>query len=56
MEPLKSFSQGYFDLAMAQTPKPKTLAIVAADAEFAKKASDGARDNAKAAGYKVVTK
>jgi branched-chain amino acid transport system substrate-binding protein len=53
-DPLKTFSKGYFDLAMAQTPKPKTLAIVAADAEFAKKASDGARDNAKAAGLKTV--
>jgi branched-chain amino acid transport system substrate-binding protein len=53
-EPLKTFSKGYFDLAMAQTPQPKTLAIVAADAEFAKKASDGARDNAKAAGLKIV--
>ena len=27
--PEKTFSKGYFDLAMAQTPKPKTLAIVA---------------------------
>jgi branched-chain amino acid transport system substrate-binding protein len=53
-EPLKTFSKGYFDLAMAQTPKPRTLAIVAADAEFAKKASDGARDNAEAAGLKIV--
>jgi branched-chain amino acid transport system substrate-binding protein len=53
-EPLKTFSKGYFDLAMAQTPKPKSVAIVAADAEFAKKASDGARDNAKAAGLKTV--
>ena len=53
-EPLKTFSKGYFDLAMAQTPKPQTLAIVAADAEFAKKASDGARDNAKAAGLRIV--
>jgi branched-chain amino acid transport system substrate-binding protein len=53
-EPLKTFSKGYFDLAMAQTPKPQTLAIVAADAEFAKKASDGAHDNAKAAGLKIV--
>jgi branched-chain amino acid transport system substrate-binding protein len=53
-DPLKTFSKGYFDLAMAQTPKPKTLAIVAADAEFAKKASDGARDNAKSAGLKTV--
>ena len=53
-EPLKTFSKGYFDLAMAQTPKPQTLAIVAADAEFAKKASDGAHDNAKAAGLEIV--
>ena len=53
-EPLKTFSKGYFDLAMAQTPKPQTLAIVAADAEFAKRASDGARDNAKAAELKIV--
>ena len=53
-EPLKTFSKGYFDLAMARTPKPQTLAIVAADAEFAKKASDGAHDNAKAAGLKIV--
>jgi len=53
-EPLKTFSKGYFELAMSQTPKPKTLAIVAADAEFAKKASDGAHDNAKAAGLNIV--
>jgi branched-chain amino acid transport system substrate-binding protein len=53
-EPLKTFSKGYFELAMSQTPKPKTVAIVAADAEFAKKASDGARDNAKAAGLNIV--
>jgi branched-chain amino acid transport system substrate-binding protein len=53
-DPKKAFSQGYFDLAMAQEPKPKTLAIVSADAEFARNASDGARDNAKAAGLKIV--
>ena len=52
--PTKSFSQGFFDLAMAQTPKPKTLAIVAADAEFSRNASDGARANAKAAGLDIV--
>ena len=50
----RSFSQGYFDLVTAQTPKPKTLAIVAADAEFSRNASDGARDNAKAAGLQIV--
>jgi branched-chain amino acid transport system substrate-binding protein len=52
--PTKSFSEGYFKLVMAQKPKPKTLAIVAADAEFSRNASDGARDNAKAAGLRIV--
>ncbi len=53
-DPKHAFSQGYFDLAMAQSPKPQTIAIVAADAEFARNASDGARDNAKAAGLRIV--
>ena len=51
---VKTFSKGYFELAMAQTPKPQTVAIVAADAEFSRTASDGARENAKAAGLKIV--
>jgi branched-chain amino acid transport system substrate-binding protein len=53
-EPKTSFTKGFFDTAMAQTPKPTTVAIVAADAEFSKNASDGARDNAKRAGLKIV--
>ncbi len=35
-------------------PKPKTLAIVGADAEFARNATDGARQNAIAAGFQIV--
>ena len=53
-EPTTSFTQGFFDTAMAQNPKPKTVAIVAADAEFSKNASDGARLNAKKAGLQIV--
>jgi len=53
-EPNTSFTKGFFDTAMAQTPKPKTVAIVAADAEFSKNASDGARENAKKAALKIV--
>ena len=34
--------------------RPKTVAIVAADAEFSKNASDGARLNAKKAGLQIV--
>jgi branched-chain amino acid transport system substrate-binding protein len=50
----QAFTKGFFDVAMAQNPKPKTVAIVAADSEFAKNVSDGARDNAKAAGLNIV--
>jgi branched-chain amino acid transport system substrate-binding protein len=53
-EPKTSFTKGFFDTAMAQNPKPATVAIVAADAEFSKNASDGARENAKKHGLKIV--
>jgi branched-chain amino acid transport system substrate-binding protein len=53
-DPKRAFSQGYFDLAMSLNPKPETLAILGADAEFARNATDGARVNAKAAGLKIV--
>jgi branched-chain amino acid transport system substrate-binding protein len=49
-----AFTKGFFDVAMAQNPKPQTVAIVAADAEFSRNASDGAHENAKAAGLKLV--
>ncbi|MBV9858489.1 MAG: amino acid ABC transporter substrate-binding protein [Alphaproteobacteria bacterium] len=53
-DPKHAFSKGWFDLAMAQDPKPKTVALVSADAEFGKNAAEGARDNAKAAGLEIV--
>ncbi len=53
-DPKPAFTKGFFDLAMAQNPKPTKVAIVAADQEFAVNASDGARTNAKAAGLNVV--
>jgi branched-chain amino acid transport system substrate-binding protein len=53
-EPVKTFAEGYFDLALAQNPKPKTVAIVGADAEFQHKATDSARNHAKAAGLDIV--
>jgi branched-chain amino acid transport system substrate-binding protein len=46
-EPQKSFAHGFFELAAAATPRPKTVAIVAADAEFAQNAADGARQSLK---------
>jgi len=51
---VKAFSDGFFELAAAQNPKPKTVAIVAADAEFARTVADGARENAKASGFEII--
>jgi branched-chain amino acid transport system substrate-binding protein len=49
-----AFTKGFFDVAMAQNPKPQTLAIVAADQEFSRNAADGARENAQKAKLKIV--
>jgi len=53
-QPKSALTEGFFDAAMAQNPKPTTVAIVSADAEFSKNASDGARANANAAGLRIV--
>ena len=53
-DPKREFSRGFFGVAMEQNPKPQTVAIVGSDAEFGKNSTDGARENAKAAGLKIV--
>jgi len=53
-DPKRAFTEGFFKIAMAQNPKPKTVAIVGADAEFSKNLTDGARENAQALGLKIV--
>lgn len=52
--PKQAFTEGFFQLAAAQNPKPATIAIAAEDAEFSHNLADGARDNAKKYGFKVV--
>jgi branched-chain amino acid transport system substrate-binding protein len=52
--PKPAFTKDFFALAMAQNPKPQTVAIVAADQEFSNNASDGARETAKSLGLKIV--
>jgi branched-chain amino acid transport system substrate-binding protein len=52
--PVKTFAEGYFDLAAAQNPKPKSVAIVATDAEFQHKAAESARSHAKRTGINVA--
>jgi branched-chain amino acid transport system substrate-binding protein len=51
---VNAFSKGFFELAAAQSPKPQTVAILAADAEFARSCADGAREELKKHGFKVV--
>ena len=53
-DPKHAFSQPFFEVAMQGNPKPKALAIAAADAEFSKNAAEGARDTAKSLGLNVV--
>jgi len=53
-EPQEEFSKGFFELAATINPKPKTVAIVGADQEFAVIAMNGARAHAKRLGFDVV--
>ena len=47
-------SKGFFQIAASLQPKPRTVALVGADAEYSNIALQGARDNAKEAGLKIV--
>jgi branched-chain amino acid transport system substrate-binding protein len=53
-DPKKSFSTGFYEIAAAQNPKPKTLAILGVDAEYGRNATDGARENLKTFPFQVV--
>jgi branched-chain amino acid transport system substrate-binding protein len=48
------FSRGFFELAAKLAPRPTTVALVGADAEFSAIALEGARENAKTTAMKVV--
>jgi branched-chain amino acid transport system substrate-binding protein len=52
--PKESFAEGFFEVAMEQNPKPQTLAVVGADAEFPRNAMEGVRNIAKKVGVKIV--
>ena len=53
-DPIVDWSRGFFELAAKQKPRPKTIALLSADAEFARNAVAGARRNAKKFGFKIV--
>jgi branched-chain amino acid transport system substrate-binding protein len=52
--PKESFTEGFFEVAAAQNPKPKTIALAAEDAEFSRNACEGARNNVKKYGFETV--
>jgi len=49
-----SFTEGFFEVASEQDPKPATVALISEDAEFARNACEGARENAKKYSVKIV--
>jgi len=53
-DPQTSTAIGFFELAVRQTPKPQTVAIVGADAEYPQNALVGARELIKKLGLKTV--
>src|SRR5207247_2862368 len=53
-EPAVGWTQGFFDAAMTLNPKPQTVALVGADAEYPALALEGARAQVKRTGLKVV--
>ena len=52
--PKPAFTRGFFKVAEVQKPKPQTIALAYADAEFGQNACDGARENAKTSGFNIV--
>jgi branched-chain amino acid transport system substrate-binding protein len=53
--PTEALTEGFFRLAAAQTPKPVTLAILAADAPFSLGPVAGAKQHAANLGFRVVS-
>src|SRR6516225_7117928 len=52
--PKPAFTRGFFAVAAQQNPKPASIAIASADAEFGRNACEGAHENAQKAGLKIV--
>ena len=53
-DPNAALTEGFFALAATQKPRPFTVALVSADAEFSRNPILGAKDNAKKYGFAIV--
>jgi len=54
LSPAKNYMKGLIEMAVAQTPKPTTVAILSADDPFSVEVADAARMAAEASGLTVV--
>lgn len=52
--PNAALTEGFFELAAAQEPKPLTVALLTADAEFSRNPVLGARENAAKYGLEII--
>jgi branched-chain amino acid transport system substrate-binding protein len=54
-DPNSALTEGFFETASRQTPRPRSVAVLAADADFTKNPIAGARANAAKYGMEVVS-
>jgi branched-chain amino acid transport system substrate-binding protein len=54
-QPNEALTEGFFKLAAGRTPKPETMAILAADAPFSKNPVLGAKTHADKHGFRLVS-
>ena len=52
--PNASLTEGFFELASQQSPRPETIALLSADAEFSLNPIIGAKENAEKYGFRIV--
>jgi branched-chain amino acid transport system substrate-binding protein len=50
-----ALTEGFFELAARQSPKPQTVSLLVADAPFSRSPTQGAKDNAAKHGFRVVS-
>ncbi|MEV0053165.1 amino acid ABC transporter substrate-binding protein [Saccharopolyspora shandongensis] len=53
-DPSSALTEGFFELAAQQVPRPRTVAFISADAEFARNPIIGAAENAEKHGFTVI--
>jgi branched-chain amino acid transport system substrate-binding protein len=53
-DPNAALTEGFFELAAAQMPRPLTVALVSADAEFSRNPIRGAKANSAKYGFQIV--